>query len=292
MQAQTLNRVDMSNTNSASTDKPGARRPETPPDGVGTPAISVIVPTFREAENIPILTRRLFAALREADLTAELIFVDDDSRDRTPQVVEELAREFPVRLITRVGERGLSSAVVRGFAEAAHDVLVCMDADLSHPPERVPALVRAVAQGGADFCIGSRYVAGGTTEEDWGILRRLNSRVATMLARPLTSASDPMAGFFCLHRQTLRRAEEAGLSPIGYKIGLEIMIKARCRRLQEVPIAFSDRLHGKSKLTLRQQLEYLRHLVRLYRFRWPIGAPGAVILLAAVLVLAIFFAFG
>jgi dolichol-phosphate mannosyltransferase len=144
-----------------------------------------------------------------------------------------------------------------------------MDADLSHPPESVPAVIAPIAEGRADFCIGSRYTAGGKTKEDWGFLRQINSQVATLLARPLTAAKDPMAGFFCLTRDVLRRAEDAGLNPIGYKIGLEILIKARCRRVAEVPIEFSDRLHGKSKLTLKQQIEYLRHLWRLYLFKWP-----------------------
>ncbi len=235
--------------------------------------VSIIVPTYKEAENIPILTRRVFDSLASAGLEAEMIFVDDDSRDGTPEVVADLARSFPVRLITRIDERGLSSAVVRGFAEAGHDVLVCMDADLSHPPESLPVLIAPIANGDADFVIGSRYTTGGKTKEDWGFLRQVNSSVATLLARPLTTASDPMAGFFCLRKETLAAAREAGLNPIGYKIGLEILIKARCRRVREVPIEFSDRLHGKSKLTVRQQLEYLLHLWRLYRFRWPSLVP-------------------
>lgn len=251
------------------------------------PPVSIIVPTYREAQNIPILTRRVFETLRSADIPAEMIFVDDNSRDGTEAAVAELAREFPVKLITRTDERGLSSAVVRGFLEAKHDILLCMDADLSHPPEALPSVMAPIVEGRADFCIGSRYTAGGKTKEDWGFLRQINSQVATLLARPLTSAKDPMAGFFCLDRQTLASAQAAGLNPIGYKIGLEILIKARCKRVMEVPIEFSDRLHGKSKLTLRQQLEYLRHLGRLYRFRWPWAVPLTVFtslfLLAATL---------
>lgn len=251
------------------------------------PPVSIIVPTYKEAPNIPILARRLFDALAKADLTGELIFVDDNSRDGTEVAVAELARELPVRLITRTDERGLSSAVVRGFHEAKHDILLCMDADLSHPPESVPDVIAPIADGRADFCIGSRYVAGGRTKEDWGFLRWVNSKVATLLARPLTSTNDPMAGFFCIRRETFERAEAAGLNPIGYKIALEIMIKARCRSVTEVPIEFSDRLHGKSKLTLRQQLEYLRHLWRLYRFRWPIGVPIVFLLVLFLLATAL-----
>jgi dolichol-phosphate mannosyltransferase len=253
------------------------------------PPVSIVVPTYREAQNIPILTRRVFETLRAADIPAEMIFVDDNSRDGTEAAVAELAREFPVRLITRIDERGLSSAVVRGFSEAKHDILLCMDADLSHPPESLPSVIAPVAEGRAEFCIGSRYTAGGRTREDWGLLRQLNSQVATLLARPLTPIKDPMAGFFCLSRATLTKAQTAGLNPIGYKIGLEVLIKARCTKVEEVPIEFSDRLHGKSKLTLKQQLEYLRHLWRLYRFRWPMALPFLLLAVLALLVFPLFF---
>ncbi len=231
--------------------------------------VSIIVPTFREARNIPILVEQVFAALAKSGRAAEMILVDDNSNDGTEQVVAELARTHPVRLIIRYTERGLSSAVVRGFEEARHDLLLCMDADLSHPPESVPNVIAAIDSGDADFCIGSRYVSGGRTKEDWGFMRKLNSWGATLLARPLTSAKDPMAGFFCISREVFEKARAAGLNAIGYKIGLEIMIKARCRHVVETPIVFADRLHGESKLTLRQQLLYLQHLCSLYWFRRP-----------------------
>jgi dolichol-phosphate mannosyltransferase len=246
-------------------------------------AVSIVVPTYKEASNIPLLAQRLFETLGRANIAAELVFVDDDSRDGSEQVVAELARTWPVRLITRTNERGLSSAVIRGFEEAKYDILLCMDADLSHPPEAVPSMIDPIATGEADFVIGSRYVAGGSTREDWGVLRRINSLVATALARPLTTVKDPMAGFFCLTRETYLRAKTAGLSAIGYKIGLELLIKARCSRVREIPIDFSDRMHGKSKLTFQQQLEYLIHLSRLYRFKRPIFSCMAALVIAAML---------
>jgi dolichol-phosphate mannosyltransferase len=247
-------------------------------------AVSIIVPTYKEAENIPVLADRLFAAMNKAGIAAELIIVDDDSRDGTDAAVASLAQSHDVRLVTRTEERGLSSAVVRGFAEAKHNILLCMDADLSHPPESVPDVIRPILENRAEFCIGSRYTRGGKATEDWGLLRRINSWGATLLARPLTPARDPMAGFFCLRRATLDRASAAGLNPIGYKIALEIMVKARCHPIVEVPITFSDRLHGQSKLTLRQQLLYLQHLVGLYRFRYPMSSVLA--LLATVAAVA------
>ncbi len=234
---------------------------------VAADAVSIIVPTFREAENLRLLTGRTFSALESAGLTGELIVVDDDSGDGTEALVEELARSYPIRLVIRKGTRGLSGAVLRGFDDARYDLLVVMDADLSHPPERIAAVVQPIRDGTSDFVIGSRYVAGGKTL-DWTWFRRLNSWVATLLARPLAKVADPMAGFFCLHRTTWKKA--AGLNPIGYKIGLELLVKGRCRRVVEVPIEFSDRLHGRSKLTLKQQLLYLIHLARLYRFKYPL----------------------
>lgn len=243
------------------------------------PELSIIVPTFREARNIPILVQRVFDALAAAGWRAEMIIIDDDSRDGTEAAVADLAQRYPVRVVTRRGERGLSSAVLRGFAEARADLLLVMDADLSHPPERVAAVAEAVRSGGADFSIGSRYVSGGTTADDWGFDRQLNSRVATWLARPLTRVRDPMAGFFCLRRDTWRRAES--LNPIGYKIALELLVKCRCRNVVEVPIVFSDRLYGESKLTAKQRIEYLRHLAALYRFKFPWLLPLLIALSAA-----------
>jgi dolichol-phosphate mannosyltransferase len=250
--------------------------------------VSIIVPTYKEAENIPCLTERVFRALASAQIEGELIIVDDNSRDGTPEVVAGLETRYPVKLVTRTDERGLSSAVIRGFQEARHEILMCMDADLSHPPESVPDVLQPVASGAAEFSIGSRYVSGGSTEDDWGLLRRINSTGATLLALPLTRVRDPMAGFFCLTRKLWERAVSAGLDPIGYKIGLELLIKSRCSRVCEVPIRFADRLHGKSKLTFRQQVDYLRHLWRLYRFRWPFGirVAGAVLLILPVILVS------
>lgn len=254
---------------------------------VSNESVSIVVPTFREAKNIPVLAERLFRTLGEAGISGELLIVDDDSRDGSQDAVRELAERYPIRIIVRTDERGLSSAVIRGFTEARHGILLCMDADLSHPPESVPDVIAPIAENRAEFCIGSRYVSGGATVEEWGFLRRLNSWGATLLARPLTSVSDPMAGYFCLRRATLDRARAAGLNPVGYKIGLEILVRAGCRDVAEVPIVFSDRLHGESKLTLGQQMQYLRHLWRLYRFRWPILAPMVVMLVCAAAVIGI-----
>jgi dolichol-phosphate mannosyltransferase len=225
--------------------------------------ISIVVPTYQEAENLGALIDRV-AAVREAhDLAIDLLIMDDDSRDGSVELVAARPEKW-VQLIVRTARRGLSEAALDGFRRARGDVLVCMDADLSHPPEALPQMLQAL-ETRADFVIGSRYVAGGSTA-DGGLLRWLNSRAATWLARPLTSVRDPMAGFFALERSTFERGR--AFNPVGYKIGLELMIKCRCERVVEVPIHFEHRRFGESKLTIRQQLLYLEHLRRLYAFKY------------------------
>ena len=226
----------------------------------------IVVPTYREVDNLHELTRRIHDAVKEARISTEIVIVDDDSRDGTDKVCKELSDHYPLRLITRFSERGLSGAVIHGIRESRSEYVLVMDADLSHPPEDIPRFLQHLRQG-ADFVVGSRYVEGGSTDAKWSVFRWLNSQIATLLARGLTDIKDPMAGFFAFPRRILETAPP--LLPLGYKIGLEILVKGNCRKVIEIPIAFSDRTRGESKLTLRQQLYYLRHLRRLYQFRFP-----------------------
>ena len=251
--------------------------------------LSIIVPTYREAENLAVLVPRLSGVLKRAGITAEILMVDDDSPDNTAEICESLAARYPIKAIVRKGERGLSSAVIHGMRHSQGEVFLVMDADLSHPPDKVPELFAAVNAGGADFAIGSRYVRGGGTDDNWGLFRRINSKVATLLAWPLTSSRDPMSGFFALRKETFLAARK--LNPVGYKIGLELIVKCGCRHIKEIPIHFANRLHGKSKLSLREQFLYVKHLKRLYQFKLGVlaqpvqfvmvGATGVVVDLAA-----------
>lgn len=231
------------------------------------PEISVVVPTYQEAGNIPTLCARISDALRGREY--EIIFADDPSQDGSKEICEQLAAEIPVRLLSRTGERGLSPAVMDGIAEANGEFVVVMDADLSHPPEKISELVALLKNDDADFVVGSRYVQGGATAQDWPWLRRLNSWGATVLARPLAPLADPMSGFFALRRAQM--PPQSQLSPVGYKIGLEIAVKAghSRSRVSEVPIFFGERQSGESKMTVREQVNYLRHLRRLYHHKWP-----------------------
>jgi dolichol-phosphate mannosyltransferase len=227
------------------------------------PSTSIVVPTFREVEALPELIDRVGQVRAENGSIEELLIVDDDSGDGTEALIAARPERW-LKLMVRKQDRGLSQAVLAGLRAARGDLLVVMDADLSHPPEAIAAMQQEILAG-ADFVVGSRYVPGGTTADDWGLFRFLNSQVATLLARPLTRITDPMSGFFALPRPVFERALEP--SPIGYKIGLELLVRCGCQNVREIPIHFSNRIRGKSKLTLEQQLLYVRHLMRLYRFK-------------------------
>lgn len=221
------------------------------------------MPTYQEAANLRLLVLRIATSLQSTGKSYEILVMDDSSDDGTDEVVCGLAERYPVELIVRTGARDLSLAVLDGLRRAKGKSLLVMDADLSHPPEAIPDLLAALEQPGVDFVIGSRFASGGKTE-DWGGHRRLNSYVAGLLCRPLCGAiRDPMAGFFALRAATFKRAE--AFDPIGYKIGLELLCRCRCQNILEVPITFTNRKIGQSKLTLDQQSRYLVHLDRLYR---------------------------
>lgn len=253
--------------------------------------ISVVVPTYREVLNIPHVIGRIARLREQHGIEIELLFMDDASDDGSVEAVA--ASGYPwARIVVRRENRGLSPAVVEGLRAARHPVVVCMDCDLSHPPEKIPELVMGL-EAGQQFVLGSRYVPGGTTDDDWGVFRWLNSRVATALARPLTSAKDPMSGFFAMRRADFERAKS--LNPIGYKIALELIVKCGIENVGEVPIHFSDRVHGESKLSFKEQLKYIQHLRRLYIHKFGtamdllqflvVGASGTVVNLGVLSVL-------
>ena len=253
-------------------------------------AVSIVAPTFRESENIAALAERIDAALSSRGIEWELILSDDDSDDGSEAAAAELAKRLPVRLeVRRERPRDLSLSVLRGIRLARFDRLVVMDADLSHAPEFITNLLDAL-NGDCDMVVGSRYLAGGRFERNWGPWRFLNSRLATLLALPLVDCTDPMSGFFAINRRALPDPEN--LHPIGYKIALELMVRGRLR-VRESPIGFSGRNQGSSKMNWRQQLNYLRHLHRLYLYKFGgvarflyfclVGASGFVIDLSCYL---------
>jgi len=198
-----------------------------------------------------------------------MIIVDDNSNDGTEQEINKLSEEgYEVRIIVRTKERGLSSAVLRGFEEAKGDYLCCMDADLQHPPEKVPDVLLAFDDEQVEFVLGTRY--GGTdfsVDKNWPLYRKVISQGARALARPLSSLSDPMSGFFALRRDVYKRA--TNVNTVGFKIALELFVKARVKKHIEVPIFFGLRVAGESKLSGKVMLHYTKHLSQLYPFVYP-----------------------
>ncbi len=250
--------------------------------------LSIIVPTFKEAPNIPELTRRIDSSLKDS-YDYEIIIVDDNSQDGIEKAVDDLKRNYPVNLKIRFAEKGLSSAVISGFEMVTGDIIVVMDADLSHPPERIPALADKIAGEGYEFVIGSRFVQGGSSDH-FDIYRKMNALISKIIARPFTKVKDPMAGFFAFPARLLEK--QVALNPLGFKIGLELLVKLSPGKITEVPIEFQERLHGESKLTFKQQILYLVHIWRLFRFKYRtlgefivfsmIGTSGMVIDLAFI----------
>ena len=222
---------------------------------------SIVIPTYNEAENLPILIEKITNALNESGLEGEIIVVDDDSPDGTWKTAEELKEKYEnLKVLRRMDKRGLSSAVLDGFEIARGGILGVIDADLSHPAEKIPELLEPIIKGEAEITIGSRYVDEGGIEK-WSLARKIYSKIATLTVLGLTSVKDPMSGFFFLKREVIENKE---LNPLGFKIGLEILVKGEYEKAVEVPIIFGDRAYGESKLGGGVVLEYLIQLSNLY----------------------------
>ena len=222
--------------------------------------LSLIVPTYCESQNIATLIERVHQSL--SSYSYELIVVDDNSPDGTSEIANSLSQQYPVRVITRRNERGLASAVVEGFKQARGEILGVIDADLQHPPEVVPELLETVMSG-ADVVIASRYVEGGGSE-GWSASRKIISKGSKLLAQVLLPSArgikDPLSGFFLLRREVIDGVE---LSPTGYKILLEVLVKGKASEIAEVPYIFRVRERGTSNLTGGEGIRYLKHLNRL-----------------------------
>lgn len=246
--------------------------------------LSLVLPTYNEAKNLPLLLPQIIVAL--AHLPHEVIVVDDDSPDETWRVAQSLTREHPaLRVLRRIGRRGLASAVVEGCALARGDVLAVMDADGQHDPRVLVALHRAI-QEGAGIAVASRYRRGGRVDRFAGG-RLLISRAATLIARLFCGirVSDPLSGFFALDRTLFQRIQPH-LHPRGFKILLEILTHLpRDVRIDEIPLVFGVRRFGESKLTAGVHLQFLHSLLEAaVRRRGPIIFWGSVLLTSFVLV--------
>jgi len=225
---------------------------------------SFVIPTYNEAGGIERLIRSVSAVFTENGLDGELIVVDDNSPDGTGAIVDKLAADFPVRCLHRPGKLGLSSGVIDGwkFARPDSEALGAMDADFSHDINIVPKMVHAL-ESGYGLAVGSRYVEGGGIT-NWPKKRIITSKVACMLAQPLTRIKDITSGYFLVKREAIEGVE---LDPIGFKIGLEVIAKGHYGRATEIPYVFTDRIVGESKLNEKEIFNYLKQLRKLYAAR-------------------------
>ncbi len=225
--------------------------------------LSLVIPTYKERDNIEniinILTGLLDAAIPN---NYELIVVDDDSPDLTWQVAQSLIYDYPqLRVMRRQDERGLSSAVIRGWQAAKGRVLGVIDGDLQHPPEVLLQLLQKI-ENGADLALASRHVEGGGVSS-WSVVRRFLSRGAQVLGLiilpgVLGKVTDPMSGYFMVRRSAIAGAT---MNPVGYKILLEVIGRGNVREIAEVGYVFRERTEGESKVTWKQYVEYIQHLI-------------------------------
>lgn len=229
--------------------------------------LTLVVPTYNEKDRLAELTGALFAAAAGAGVNLELVIVDDNSPDGTGQIADELARTHRMKVVHRSGKLGLGTAVVAGFAVATADVVGVMDADFSHPPTLVPRMLAVFRATGADAVVASRYVPGGSTP-DWPLKRRVLSRVACMLARPLSPIRDAASGFFLIRRAI---AQSVTIKAGGFKICLELIVRGWPVSLVELPYRFDDRELGESKMSMREAAGYLFQLKDLYLVRFTGG---------------------
>ena len=220
-------------------------------------SVSIIVPTLNEEENIAPLVSQIIEC---AVPFQEILFVDDHSADATRDMIRALGRSQSIRLIEQDGtELGLAGAIMSGARAAQGEILLVMDADLSHPPERIKDLLAPLFAGTADLVVGSRYVKGGSTQ-GWPTWRRVVSRAGAVLAYPLTGLHDSMCGFFAIGRSRLL---ELAPQTSGFKIVFETIVRAGGRlRVREIPIAFRRRMRGRSKMSFGVALRFFFHWLR------------------------------
>jgi dolichol-phosphate mannosyltransferase len=235
--------------------------PAAAPSQARAAEIAIVIPTFNERDNVIELKNRIAALL--SGRAWEMVFVDDDSKDGTYDVLRAEAQRDPrLRVIQRIGRRGLSTAVVEGILSTSAPLVAVMDADLQHDERILPDMITKLTATQADLVVGSRYTEGGGVGE-WNESRQTVSRVATKLSHLVikTELSDPMSGFFLIRREAFDRAVRS-LSTQGYKILLDIVASAKPPlKVAEVPYTFRTRQHGESKLDSAVTWEYIMLLV-------------------------------
>lgn len=237
--------------------------------------LSLVLPTYNEGKNIPAIVQQLTKLLEPAiPGKYELIVVDDNSPDRTWEIAQSIMPEYPqLRVMRREEERGLSTAVIRGWQVANGEIVGVIDADLQHPPEVLLQMLALIKEDeDVDLVVASRHVEGGGVS-DWSWIRRFLSRGAQTLGLIILPGvvgrvSDPMSGYFMVRRKALVGKT---MNPLGYKILIETLGRGDIGKVAEVGYVFQERVEGESKVTWKQYVDYLRHLIRLRLDLWRIG---------------------
>ncbi len=221
--------------------------------------LSIVIPTYNERDNVPKIVGDIFKEFKKHKIKGELIIVDDNSPDGTGRIADSLTKKYNfLRVVHRKGKEGLSSAVLEGFKVSKGKYLGVMDADLSHPVEKIHELYEQIDKHRTEIVIGSRYASGGAIK-GWNLRRKLMSQGATYLARVFTKVKDPMSGFFMMRKEVLQGKE---IDSKGFKILLEIIIKTGSKKIKEIPIVFINRKEGKSKANIKEVIDYLRNLAQ------------------------------
>jgi dolichol-phosphate mannosyltransferase len=227
-----------------------------------TESVSIIIPTYNEVENITDLLLRLINVLDKIDTKYEILVIDDASPDNTAEIAQGLLGQKGRVIRRSCDKRSLSLSVLEGIRQARGDIIVVMDGDSSHPPEVIPFFLEGLHQG-YDLIIGSRYVKGGGTL-NFPLSRKIISRFACFIGKAVTQVKDNTSGFFCIRKMALKNIK---LTPIGFKIGLEIFVKTNINTFKEIPYTFANRKKGESKLKLQTVLQSLYQILSLLFYK-------------------------
>jgi dolichol-phosphate mannosyltransferase len=230
------------------------------PQSGSRPDATVIIPTLNEEENIDLLMERLLAVRAVCPRPFRILFVDSFSGDATCEKIRAWMGHDDVALLALEHNIGLASAVIAGARQATTELVLVMDADLSHPPETIPELLGPLTTGSHDIVLGSRYVKGSRIP-GWNPRRKFASRLATLPALLFAKARDPLSGFFAVSRH---RLTDLPRDVPGFKIALAVLAEDRTLRVKEIPFTFADRNDGQSKMGAKVVVDYLYQLAGLF----------------------------
>lgn len=219
--------------------------------------LSIIIPIYNEGKNLLELVKQISVSLDMIDY--EIIFVDDGSKDNTTEIINELKKAYPIKLIQRGKKLGLSSAVITGLDFTTKKFVCVMDGDLQHNPKYIPEMLDLLIEDNNSLVIGSRFI------KKLNNMQRLDSIFGTFFCKLFFNkkVEDPLSGFFMLSTANFKEVKEK-VNAIGYKILLELIVKGPFTEIKEIPIIFEERKEGSSKLDLKTRIEFLKQLFKLF----------------------------